>query len=65
MISSVARSLSVFDSAGNLLSVEKLDKDLLHQPEGIAFLPAGDLLISSEANGKRGRIVRFEYQPLL
>jgi uncharacterized protein YjiK len=63
VVSSVSRSLVVFDERGELLSASKLDKDLLHQPEGIAFLPDGDLLISSESNGKRGRLVRFQYRP--
>ncbi len=61
VVSSVSHSLAVFDSLGSLTGLSKLDKDLLHQPEGIAFLPDGDLLISSEANGKRGRLVRFKY----
>ena len=34
----------------------------LEQPEGLAFLPNGDVFISSEGKSGAGRIVRFEYR---
>lgn len=38
---------------GNLLSVHKLDKDNHSQPEGIAFLSGGTMLIADEKNKKK------------
>lgn len=36
-----------------------LDPDLFRQPEGIAFLPSGDLLIVNEAAGRRPTLLLF------
>ena len=46
---------------GLLVDVHPLP-DLLEQPEGIAFLPNGDLFIASEAAGDRAWLLRFEWQ---
>ncbi len=61
VISSVARSLTVFDEKGDLLGIARLDKKLLPQPEGIAFAPGGDLLVASEGDGGRAHLARFSY----
>ncbi len=62
IVSSVSSSIAIFDSAGSLLAAERLDKDELPQPEGITFLPNGDLFIASEGSGGRGRLARFNYR---
>ncbi len=63
VVSSVSRSLTIFDTDGNLLGIARLDKDLLPQPEGITFLPNGDLFIASESGRGRGRLLRYPYTP--
>lgn len=63
VVSSVSGSLAVFNAAGEPVSIVPLDKDLFPQPEGITFMPDGDLLISSEGDGRRARLVRFRYTP--
>jgi uncharacterized protein YjiK len=40
--------------------VQKLDKELLPQPEGICFSPDGIMFISSEGKGGKGRILVFQ-----
>lgn len=47
------------------LKVHPLPAELFYKPEGIAFLPNGDLLISSEGDKKglvKGSILRFTFQ---
>jgi len=41
------------------LAVKKLDKDIIRQPEGIAFMPDGALIIASEAAGGRAVLVKY------
>jgi len=63
VISSAKRRLAVFDPAdGTILHVQKLDKDLFPQPEGICFFPDGVMYISSEGKGGKGRILVFHPQ---
>ncbi len=59
ILSAVDRILLVLDRQGAFVSLHLLDADLLPKPEGITFLPNGDMLISTE--GKKGppRIVRY------
>jgi uncharacterized protein YjiK len=63
IISSAKRRLAVFDPAdGAILHVQKLDKELFPQPEGICFFPDGVMFISSEGKGGKGRILVFQPQ---
>jgi uncharacterized protein YjiK len=50
IISSVNKALVIADTTGKVKEVYPLDPSLYKQPEGIAFTPAGDLLISNEVN---------------
>lgn len=59
VLSAVASNLALFDRSGNLLRQHPLDKELLPQPEGITFLPNGDLVIVSEGAGKKGTLALF------
>ena len=64
MLSSVRKALVLLDPAdGTLLDVWPLPDDLFRQPEGLAFLPNGDLYISSEGSGGKAMLARFSYQP--
>ncbi len=50
---STEQLLVCLDPSGNLLSVQKLDKDRYIQPEGISFFDSENFTISSE--GKKGK----------
>jgi len=52
IIASSGKVLLVFDQQKNLKSLEKIDKTIHHQPEGITFDNDGNLWISNE--GKKG-----------
>lgn len=62
-ISGPERLFFVFDMKGNIESLVRLDKDLFAQPEGITFMPNGDMLISNEGAKGIPTIVRFNYRP--
>jgi len=59
LLSSPNRLLLVSDWSGHILAVQKLDKDIIRQPEGIAFMPDGALIIASEAAGGRAVLVKY------
>lgn len=52
IISSVNKLLVIVDVTGAIKKVYMLNPVLYKQPEGIAFTPSGDLLISNEAAGE-------------
>ena len=60
-ISGSERLLFVFTMDGSIEWIEKLNKDLFPQPEGITFLPDGDLLISNEGRNGSPTLLRFAY----
>jgi uncharacterized protein YjiK len=62
-ISSSDRLLFVFNMNGNIEYLERLDKDLFPQPEGITFLNNGDMLISNEGGQGQATLVRFNHKP--
>ena len=57
IVSAVDHVLVSCDQRGNLSGYTVLDASTFRQPEGIAFLPNGDLLISNEAAGKEATLV--------
>ncbi|RYF86336.1 MAG: hypothetical protein EON98_03940 [Chitinophagaceae bacterium] len=60
ILSSINHVLVVMDAElKRVLQVYPLDKKIFGQPEGIAFTPEGDLLISNEAVGKSPSNVLF------
>lgn len=63
ILSAVDQTLLVLDRNGAFVALHLLDADLLPKPEGITFLPNGDMLIASE--GKKGppRLVRYAANP--
>ncbi len=49
---------------GETITVHPLPAEIFYKPEGLAFLPNGDMLISSEGDKKgiaKGSIMRFRY----
>ncbi len=50
ILSSVNKAIVIADKNGNVKEVDQLDPALYKQPEGIAFTPKGDLLISNESS---------------
>ncbi len=62
LLSAVDQTLLVLDRNGAFAALHLLDADLLPKPEGITFLPNGDMLIATE--GKKGppRLVRYARQ---
>jgi len=61
VLSGPERLLFVFDMKGRIEWLEKLDKDLFPQPEGITFLVNGDMIISNEGRNKVPTLLRFTY----
>ncbi|MEL6865210.1 MAG: SdiA-regulated domain-containing protein [Bacteroidota bacterium] len=61
LTSSVGKVLLVLNSAGEILYIEKLDKTIHRQPEGLAFDHKGRLYISNEGKEGKARIHRFAY----
>lgn len=62
LTSSVGKLLLVLNSAGQVQHIEKLDKDIHAQPEGLCFAPDGSLYISNEGKGGDGRLLKFNPQ---
>lgn len=52
--------LAALDADGRLRGAWQLDARLLPQPEGLAVLPNGDLLVATE--GRPARLVRYAYR---
>ncbi|MFB3132322.1 MAG: SdiA-regulated domain-containing protein [Rhodothermales bacterium] len=63
VLSSVRKALVVLNPAGAMTAVWVLPEKRFRQPEGLAFLPNGDLFIASEGSGKKAVIMRFNYRP--
>lgn len=59
LLSAVDRVLVVVDRKGELVHLQQLDAKLFPKPEGITFLPQGDLLISNEGKGTAPNIIRY------
>jgi len=63
VLTSVREAVFSMRRDGSVTGVWKLEDALLEQPEGMDFLPNGDLYISSEAGvGGRGVLLRFDYR---
>lgn len=62
MISAKREALIVLDTLGRIEEAWNIKPLKLEQPEGIAFMPNGDLWLSSEGKVGTGGVVRFTYQ---
>lgn len=63
LLSSKRERLISVTPTGAVAEVWDFEDAKLEQPEGLAFLPNGDMYISSESKGAAGHIVRFDYAP--
>lgn len=64
LISAINDLLVVINRSGQVKGASAIDKDLFKQPEGLAFMPNGDLLISNEsADVGRATILLYKYIP--
>lgn len=59
VIASAGKLLLVISRTGEILALVGLGKDLMPQPEGICFGLDESLFISSEGEGREGRILKF------
>lgn len=63
ILSSKGKMMGVLSPSGKILHVEKLEKEIHCQPEGICFAKDGTMYISNEGkNGEPGLIYRFDYE---
>lgn len=60
VLSSVGKLLVVMNRDGSIQATYPISARVLGQPEGICFAPNGDLYISSEGEGDRGYILKYE-----
>lgn len=60
--SSVGKLLMIVSPGGRILHIEKLEKEVHPQPEGICFDTDGTLYIANEGRGGKGTIKRFRYR---
>lgn len=61
IIASVGKLMLITNKEGEIKGSVPLDPRLLGQPEGICFAPNGDLFISSEGQGDKGYILKFNF----
>ncbi len=62
VISSKRDALVSLDASGAVADVWDLGPAAFEQPEGLTFLPNGDVLVSSEGKDGPGVVVRFAYE---
>ncbi|WP_338876103.1 SdiA-regulated domain-containing protein [Spirosoma sp. SC4-14] len=62
MLTSAGKRLLITNRQAKILYSEPLDPKQFRQPEGICFAPNGDMFISSEGDGKKGYILKFDYK---
>ena len=60
VLSSVGKMIVVVDKLGTIQATYPISSRVLGQPEGLTFSPEGDMYISSEGEGDRGYILKFE-----
>lgn len=61
VLSAIERLLCVFNMNGTIEYITKLNPELFNMPEGITFLPNGDMLVSNEGRINPPTILRFNY----
>ena len=60
MTSSAGKMVLVMNQKGDILHIEKLEKEIHEQPEGLCFDPEGNLYISNEGRSGKGVIYKFK-----
>lgn len=61
LLSSIDHLLFIINDKGMIEHIEKLDPLLFPQPEGMAFLENGDMLITNEGRNKSSTLLKFKY----
>ena len=61
VLSSVRKIMIALHPDGAIEAAWRLPEELFRQPEGLSFLPNGDLFISNEGAGKSATLLRFAY----
>lgn len=59
LLSAADQTLLVVDRQGSLIDLVLLDATLLPKPEGITFMPNGDMWLSSEGKGSKPVLIRY------
>jgi len=62
LLSSHKKMLIIIDRQNHILHLERLDKKLHKQPEGIAFSKNGDMYISNEGVDLNATVYRYTYR---
>lgn len=62
VLSAVDRLLIEFNTEGIIKKIHVLNQDWLPKPEGLTFMPNGDLYISSEGKGQKATLLKFSYK---
>jgi uncharacterized protein YjiK len=62
VLAHVGKILLVVNKQGEIEASYPISPRLLGQPEGICFAPNGDMFISSEGEGDKGYILKFEME---
>jgi hypothetical protein len=62
LLSAIDQVLIVLDASGELRRLHRLDPALLPKPEGLTFLPGGDLVLTSEGVDGPGRLAVYRQQ---
>jgi uncharacterized protein YjiK len=62
VLASAGKKLLILDENGNVKQQFNLDEDQFPQPEGICFMPNGDMIIASEGKSGRATISYFGYK---
>lgn len=62
VLSSVGKMLVVLDTNGSVKYIEKLSPKLVKQPEGLCFDTNGTLYMTSEGDGGKGRLLRYDFR---
>ena len=60
VLASVGKLLVNVNFQGDIIATYPISPRVLNQPEGVIFSPDGDLFISSEGEGDRGYILKFQ-----
>lgn len=61
-VTAIQHMLLVFDTNGNGLYALKLPKKKFPQPEGLCFMPNGDLFMTTEGLSKSAKLYRFPFK---
>ena len=61
LLSSPGKLLVVLDENGKIKDAQKLSPKYMKQPEGICFDRDGTLYITSEGDGGKARLLKYEY----